>query len=226
MSDPAGAARRLIIAIILLIGVVSWQTAGAQRGATFDTFASQVAPGDLVPGADRFGPTGESPPVAQVFRGDQLVGYAYLNSQYVNADGYSSKPIHVMVGLDTTGTIVGLVLAHHEEPIVLVGISEERVVDYLDGLIGYNPLRAAATGEGPPTVDLVSGATVTVLVMGESVTRPGWPGCWAWMAAARPPPLPRRQGPAPRRRAPWIPTRAGSAAGRNCGTKALSPTSD
>ncbi|NLG59090.1 MAG: regulatory protein NosR [Gammaproteobacteria bacterium] len=161
----------MIIAIILLIGVVSWQTAGAQRGATFDTFASQVAPGDLVPGADRFGPTGESPPVAQVFRGDQLVGYAYLNSQYVNADGYSSKPIHVMVGLDTTGTIVGLVLAHHEEPIVLVGISEERVVDYLDGLIGYNPLRAAATGEGPPTVDLVSGATVTVLVMGESVTR-------------------------------------------------------
>src|SRR5690554_3650873 len=57
LSGPAGVAWRVVIAIILSLGVVSWQTAGAQRGATFDTFVGQVAPGDLVPGADRFGPT-------------------------------------------------------------------------------------------------------------------------------------------------------------------------
>ena len=170
MSDPVGLAWRVFFAIIVL-GVMSWQPAGAQPAATFDTFVGQVAPGDLVPGADRFGPTQQSPPVAQVFRGDQLVGYAYLNSQYVNANGYSSKPIHVLVGLDTTGTIVGIELVHHDEPIVLVGISEQRVIDYVEAFVGYNPLRAAASGEGPPNVDLVSGATVTVLVMGESVTR-------------------------------------------------------
>lgn len=170
MSDPASAAWRVVLAIFLLCAM-SWQSADAQSSATFDTFVNQVAPGDLVPGADRFGPTQQSPPVAQVFRGDQLVGYAFLNSQYVNSTGYSSKPIHVLVGLDTTGTIVGVELVEHSEPIVLVGISEERVVDYLAAFIGYNPLRAAAGGQGPPRVDLVSGATVTVLVMGESVTR-------------------------------------------------------
>ncbi|MEN1941890.1 4Fe-4S binding protein [Luteimonas sp. MJ174] len=170
LSDPASVWWRVVFATILLCAM-SWLPAAAQSAATFDTFVNQVTPTDLVPGADRFGPTQQTPPVAQVFRGDQLVGYAYLNSQYVNSAGYSSKPIHVLVGLDTTGTIVGIELVEHSEPIVLVGISEERVVDYLSAFVGYNPLKAAASGEGPPRVDLVSGATVTVLVMGESVTR-------------------------------------------------------
>lgn len=155
----------------LLLAALLWQPAGAQSAATFDTFVNRVEPGDLVPGADRFGPTQPSPPVAPVFRGDQLIGYAYLNSQYVDSSGYSSKPIHILIGLDTTGTIVGLKLVAHSEPIVLIGIPEKRVVDYMAAFIGYNPLKAAAEGGEPPGVDLVSGATVTALVMGESITR-------------------------------------------------------
>ena len=170
MRNPIGVAWRVFLAIMLL-AALSWQPAAAQPAATFDTFVKKVVPGDLVPGADRFGPTQQSPPVAQVFQGDQLVGYAYLNSQYVNADGYSSKPIHIMVGLDTTGTIVGVKMVAHSEPIVLIGIPEERVVEYMAAFIGYNPLKAVAQGRGPPHVDLVSGATVTALVMGESITR-------------------------------------------------------
>ena len=170
MRDPTGVAWRVVFAIILL-AALSWQPAAAQSAETFDTFANKVDPAELVPGADRFGPTQQSPPVAQVFKGDQLVGYAYLNSQYVNSIGYSSKPIHIMVGLDTTGTIVGVKMVAHSEPIVLIGIPEKRVVDYMAAFIGYNPLKAAAEGSGPPRVDLVSGATVTALVMGESITR-------------------------------------------------------
>jgi NosR/NirI family nitrous oxide reductase transcriptional regulator len=156
---------------MMLVAAFPWQAARAESGATFDTFADRVAPGDLVPGADRFGPTRQSPPVAEVFKGGQRVGYAYLNSQFVNATGYSSKPIHILVGLDNAGTIVGVKLVAHSEPIVLIGIPEKRVVDYMASFIGYNPLQAAATGKGPPHVDLVSGATVTALVMGESITR-------------------------------------------------------
>ncbi|QOY63729.1 regulatory protein NosR [Lysobacter sp. H21R4] len=159
-----------VVLALVLLAAAPWFPASAQP-ATFDTFASQVSPGEVVPGADRFGPTQQSPPVAQVFRGDQLVGYAYLNSQYVNADGYSSKPIHIMVGLDTAGTIVGIKMVAHSEPIVLIGIPEKRVIDYMSAFIGYNPLKAAAEGSGPPKVNLVSGATVTALVMGESITR-------------------------------------------------------
>lgn len=157
--------------MLILVAGASWLPARAQPAATFDSFRDRVVPGELVPGADRFGSTGQSPPVAEAFKGGDRVGYAYLNTQFVDAAGYSSKPIHILVGLDTTGTIVGLKLVEHSEPIVLIGIPEKRVVDYLAGFIGYNPLRAAREGSGPPQVDLVSGATVTALVMGESITR-------------------------------------------------------
>ena len=162
--------RRIVVAVFLL-ATLSWPAMATVPAATFDTFVNKVTPGDLVPGADRFGPTQQSPPVAQVFQGDKLVGYAYLNSQYVNSTGYSSKPIQILVGLDTTGTIAGVKLVAHSEPIVLIGIPEKRVVDYMASFVGYNPLKAAAEGHGPPKTDLVSGATVTALVMGESITR-------------------------------------------------------
>jgi NosR/NirI family nitrous oxide reductase transcriptional regulator len=170
LSSPTTVAWRALLALILLV-LASSVPAHAQPAATLETFVDKVAPGELVPGADRFGPTQATPPVARVFRGDQLVGYAYLNSQYVNTSGYSSKPIHIVVGLDTSGTIVGLKLVAHSEPIVLIGIPEKRVLAYMQAFIGYNPLKAAAEGSGPPRVDLVSGATVTALVMGESITR-------------------------------------------------------
>lgn len=137
-----------------------------------ESFVDTLDPDEIVPGADRFGDVVDSPAVvAPAYRGNELLGYAYLNSQYVNADGYSSKPIHIVVGLDTEGTIVGLDLVAHSEPIVLIGISEQRVIDYMQPFIGYNPIKAMSAGEGLPKTDIVSSATVTVLVMGESVVR-------------------------------------------------------
>src|SRR5690606_37326128 len=37
--------------------------------------------------------------------------------------------------------------------------------------LGFNPVRARAAGSGPPKADIVSGATATVLILGESVVR-------------------------------------------------------
>lgn len=139
---------------------------------TLESFLEDLQPDDLIPGTDRFGSvTTEAPVVAPVYKGDELRGYVFLNSQYVNADGYSSKPIHIVVGIDLEGTITGLDLVFHSEPIVLIGISEQRVIDYMDPFIGYNPVKSMMAGEGLPDTDIVSSATVTVLVMGESVVR-------------------------------------------------------
>jgi len=139
---------------------------------TLSSFLKDLQPDELVPGTDRFGDvTTEAPVVAPVFEGEELRGYVFLNSQYVNADGYSSKPIHIVVGIDLEGTITGLDLVFHSEPIVLIGIPEQRVIDYMDPFIGYNPVKSMMAGEGLPDTDIVSSATVTVLVMGESVVR-------------------------------------------------------
>lgn len=162
---------RGVLLLFALFLALAWRVAPAQSVPTVASFLPTVQAGDLVPGADRFGPVGEQPPVVPVFKGEQLLGYVYLTSQLVPTNGYSGKPIHTLVGLDEAGTIVGLHLAAHDEPIVLIGIPERRIVDSMQTFIGYNPLQAAAEGKGPPQPDLVSGATVTALVIGEGIVR-------------------------------------------------------
>ncbi|HEY0941356.1 MAG TPA: 4Fe-4S binding protein [Steroidobacter sp.] len=150
---------------------MSAQSEPGTRASSLGAYLSKVQPAEVIPGADRFGPVRESPAVAPVYRGDDLLGHAYLTSQFVDTNGYSSKPIHIVVGLDLEGTIVGAKLVAHSEPIVLIGIPERKIVTYLQSFIGYNPLKSAQTNQSPPRPDIVSGATVTVLVMGESVVR-------------------------------------------------------
>lgn len=169
MAAPALPA--LLAMLLMLLLMLAPAPAPAQE-ARLEAFLPTLEPGEVVPGADRFGPVASSPAiVAPAYRGDELVGHAFLTSQYVNTAGYSGKPIHIVVGLDNEGTIVGLKLVAHSEPIVLIGIPEKRVIDYMAAFVGYNPMKAAMAGEGMPRTDIVSGATVTVLVMGESVVR-------------------------------------------------------
>ncbi|MFO1062142.1 MAG: 4Fe-4S binding protein [Dongiaceae bacterium] len=131
----------------------------------------QLRPADLVPGADRFGPVEGDPPTAAVFVGDRLLGYAYLNADLVNSVGYSGKPIVIAVGLGLDGKIAGAKLVEHHEPIVLVGIPVAKVTHYIDGFVGRSGLELAAAADKGPPVDLVSGATVTMMVIGDSLTR-------------------------------------------------------
>ncbi|HRP79439.1 MAG TPA: 4Fe-4S binding protein, partial [Aquamicrobium sp.] len=145
--------------------------APAAQAARLGEFLPDVQPGELFAGADRFGePVGE-PPVAPVYKGGELVGHAFLNSDFTSAVGYSGKPIHIVAGLDPQGVLRGLKMVHHQEPIVLIGIPERDVIASLNTLIDRDIGRVAAGAERPPQVDIVSGATVTVLVMGDSVVR-------------------------------------------------------
>lgn len=131
----------------------------------------KVAAGDLVPGAERFGPPEGSRPLVPLLKGSEPVGYAFLTSDFVNTTGYSGKPIDVIAAIDREGTILGAKLVEHHEPIVLVGIPEARIVEFISAYNGYNPIKSAAAGETTPEVDIVSGATVTVLVIGDSLVR-------------------------------------------------------
>jgi len=112
-----------------------------------------------------------SPPLVPVLSGGKTVGYAYLNTDFSSAVGYSGKPIRILFGIDPKGIIRGIKLVEHKEPIVHIGILQEKVVAALNSLIGKD-LDPVATGqEQLPQVDILSGATVTVLVMSDSVVR-------------------------------------------------------
>ncbi len=154
-----------------LVFVLLALAAPAAQAGRLPEFLAKVQPADLFPGADRFGEPAGEPPLVPVWRGAELAGYAYLNSDFTSAVGYSGKPIHIVVGIDAKGVLRGLKLVEHHEPIVLIGIPEPKVIAAFNTLIGRDLGRVAAGAERPPQVDIVSGATVTVLVIGDSVVR-------------------------------------------------------
>jgi len=173
--DPFDVARRglgrcVAFAVLSLVLVLAAPSSG-RAASPLAQFLAQVGAGELVPGADSFAAPEGAPPMAAALRDGKVVGHAYLTSDVVNTAGYSGKPIHTLVGLDPEGTIVGAKLVEHHEPIVLIGIPEQRIETYIAGIVGFNPLQAAQRGQTAPEVDIVSGATVTVLVIGDTIIR-------------------------------------------------------
>lgn len=75
-------------------------THAAFAAGDLGAYLPKVAPADFFPGADRFGSPQGDPPIVPIYRGDQLQGFVYLNSDFANATGYSGKPIKVLVGID------------------------------------------------------------------------------------------------------------------------------
>jgi NosR/NirI family nitrous oxide reductase transcriptional regulator len=131
-------------------------------------FVTSVTPQVFFPKASRFGTPQGDPPILPVYARDELLGYVYLNSDITGAVGYSGKPMHMLVGINTDGAITGFKLVEHKEPIVLVGVPEKRVVEALNKLIGARIGPISAGKERSPQPDIVSGGTVTVLVMDEA----------------------------------------------------------
>ncbi len=157
----------VVVSAVILLGTVEPAAAQSQLSAFLDKITAQ----DFFPQATRLGEPQGDPPLVPVFAGDAQVGFVYLNSDVTGAIGYSGKPIHMLVGIDMQGTVTGFKLVDHKEPIVLVGVPERRVVEALNKLIGMKIGPIASGAERPPQPDIVSGATVTVLVMADSIVR-------------------------------------------------------
>ena len=159
-----------ILALVVLAGAFFF-AADAHAASELGAYLSKAQPAELIPEATRFGPLQGDPPVAPIYKDDQLLGFAYLNSDFSNAVGYSGKPIKVLVGISTQGVLAGFKLVEHKEPIVLIGIPEKRILDAVNKLVGTEMTPVVSGAAKAPQVDIVSGATVTVLVIGDSIVR-------------------------------------------------------
>lgn len=107
--------------------------------------------------------------------GDELQGYAFESINVVNIPAYSGKPINMQVVLGLDGTILDAYVLHHDEPILLIGIPEQKLHDFAAKYQGINVEQRVVIGrtkdETAVTIDAVSGATVTVMVVNEIVMR-------------------------------------------------------
>jgi hypothetical protein len=129
---------------------------------------------DFFPQADRFGDLEGKLPAAAVYQGQRLLGYAYLTDDVLRIPAYSGHPINTLVGFDLQGRIVGLRIVEHQEPILVVGISEERlqrfVSQYKDKSV-FDRVVIGAGADGDVAIDTISGATITVMVENATLMR-------------------------------------------------------
>ena len=154
-------------------------------GCLFALMLSPTAPGHAAdvaqaypqvrgffPEANRFGALGGSPRAAPVYRGEQLLGYVFLTNDLVQIPAYSGRPINTLVAFDLSGRIRGITIVRHEEPLLAVGISEERLRQFTDQYRGksvFDRIAVGAKREGYVAIDTISGATITVMVENATV---------------------------------------------------------
>ncbi|WP_422365658.1 4Fe-4S binding protein [Pelagibius sp.] len=127
----------------------------------------------LVPGATGFGALREDIPVAPVLKDGETLAWAFLTSDFVGTTGYSGKPIHVVAAISPDAVLTGVQLVEHSEPIVLIGIPEAEVRELTESYAGLDLKAEAAAGGSAHDLDIISGATVTIMVIDDSVVRGG-----------------------------------------------------
>jgi NosR/NirI family nitrous oxide reductase transcriptional regulator len=137
------------------------------------SFLPEIVPSDLAEGADAFGPVRDDVKVAPVLRDGQTVAWAFLTSDFVGTTGYSGKPIHVVAAIDADAVLTGVKLVKHSEPIVLIGIPNSKMVALTEGYAGLDLKAEAASGGDAHELDIISGATVTIMVIDDSLVRAG-----------------------------------------------------
>lgn len=122
------------------------------------------------PEATHIRPNKKVPRLYDAFSEQEHIGYLIINTNFSETIGYSGIPIKMAVGVTTTGEIRGIQMLEHSEPIVLIGIPESVLMKPFEKYIGYNVLEAYKQETlDNKKVDIISGATVTVIVMDESV---------------------------------------------------------
>ncbi len=155
--------------VVILAGVM----ADEAKADSLATFLPDITPSELAEGADAFGPVRDDVPVAPVLKGGETVAYAFLTSDFVGTTGYSGKPIHVVAAIDNDAVLTGVKLVKHSEPIVLIGIPNSEMVKVTEGYTGLDLKAEVAAGGTAHDLDIISGATVTIMVIDDSLVRAG-----------------------------------------------------
>lgn len=140
----------------------------------------------IFPGADRIGEVGGTPPSAAVYKAGQPIGYIFSTWDVTRSRGYSNRPLVLLVGLSMAGRIAGVKLVHHTEPIVLLGVNDEKFFDFTKQFTGYDIMngvdvarqltpysltQAVPNQATTVKVDGVSRATTSSVLMSDAIVR-------------------------------------------------------
>ncbi len=165
--------RYLFTALLVAITFVLIGAGASHSEPLVAKFLDKVDVSTLVPGADSFGELRTDIPVVPALKGGKIIGHVFLTSDFVTTTGYSGKPIHVVMGVDGNAKVTGVKLVKHSEPIVLIGIPESKIWAVTEKYAGLDLIKEAKSGGSAHELDIVSGATVTIMVIDDSIVRAG-----------------------------------------------------
>ncbi|VAW68329.1 Nitrous oxide reductase maturation protein NosR [hydrothermal vent metagenome] len=131
---------------------------------------------NMLPRAAQVSELQGAPLAADVYNeAGQIIGYAFFTDDVVSIPAYSGQPIHTLVVFDLSGKFSGVQIISHKEPILVVGISNQRLEAFTRQYKGKNisdHIKIGGTDRpGYRSIDAISGATITVIVLNSSVTR-------------------------------------------------------
>ncbi len=157
---------RCLLALLALVALGLPSTGTA-------SIADEYPAGEVFPEADRFGEVKGDPPAAPAFKEGEKIGYVFVTDDVVHIPAYSGKPVVMLAGMTTKGVIKGVKVLHHEEPILKIGIPEHTLFDFADQFeeirVTEHPKVGGGEGEDVVALDGISGATVTVMAVNDTV---------------------------------------------------------
>ncbi|HHH44764.1 MAG TPA: 4Fe-4S binding protein [Gammaproteobacteria bacterium] len=166
---------RTVLRIPVWLGVCAALVAGVANVNAADTDPVQGLARSYFPQADRVGEFEGEPLAAPVYAGERLLGYVLRTSDIAPIPAYSGKPITLLVGIALDGRISGLQIIKHSEPILAAGVSEKNLKHYVDQYRGVSVRKRVKLGgaerEGYVTIDGITGATITAMVMNATVMK-------------------------------------------------------
>ncbi|PLW68598.1 4Fe-4S binding protein [Pseudohalioglobus lutimaris] len=128
----------------------------------------------LLPGVTTISPVAAVPAlhVANGPAGSKVL--LFQTDDFVNIPAYSGSSINLLVALTSDGKFAGIDLLSHQEPILVVGITDNHLKAFVDQLVGKHSTDRIRVGarnrEGYVGIDGLSGATITAMVITRTVT--------------------------------------------------------
>ncbi len=127
------------------------------------------------PDGTHFGKLDQITNTWQLLDNQEIVGYVFETSSQVSIPAYSGKPVNLAIAIDNNGQFKFVWVIEHHEPILLVGIPEQKLNDFAMQYVGNSvtdKIRVSANVKPDEiSVDAVTGATVTVIVVNETIMR-------------------------------------------------------
>jgi NosR/NirI family nitrous oxide reductase transcriptional regulator len=110
-----------------------------------------------------------------IYQESKILGYAFETNDLAKIPAYSGEPVNMLVVIDPAGKYLNAKVLEHHEPIILAGIPEEKLWRFIDQYVGLSVSDSikvgGSTSEGYVSIDGLSGATVTVIVMNKGITK-------------------------------------------------------